>query len=279
MILANAVDTNTAIAVFDAEWQRVINELEKGDLRSISDQLEKSAFLLSLIPMKRPVHEVPVILVTGEIFVRRDGLSRQYLTERLARKGFAVLCSPVSEWIHYSDYWIREIKEEWRRLTWGEKLRFQIRQIMLNRYEKRISGSLFKSGLVHALPADVPTVIRNASPYISYALGGEAVLTVGSAITEIVSEVAGVIAIGPFGCMPNRISESILTEIMTRSDKLNIRSKNNHIGEVLADIKELPFFAIESDGSPFPQLIEAKLEAFCLRAERLHERMMNTHRH
>jgi hypothetical protein len=36
----------------------------------------------------------------------------------------------------------------------------------------------------------------------------------------------------------------------------------------------LPFLAIESDGSPFPQLINAKLESFCLRAERLHHRIM-----
>jgi hypothetical protein len=45
---------------------------------------------------------------------------------------------------------------------------------------------------------------------------------------------------------------------------------------VLTDIDELPFLAIESDGSPFPQLIHAKLETFCLRAERLHQRILNT---
>jgi hypothetical protein len=32
--------------------------------------------------------------------------------------------------------------------------------------------------------------------------------------------------------------------------------------------------AIETDGSAFPQLITAKLEAFMLRAERLHQRML-----
>jgi hypothetical protein len=38
-------------------------------------------------------------------------------------------------------------------------------------------------------------------------------------------------------------------------------------------VSDLPFLAIESDGSPFPQLIHAKLEAFCLQARRLHEQM------
>jgi hypothetical protein len=40
-------------------------------------------------------------------------------------------------------------------------------------------------------------------------------------------------------------------------------------------MEELPFLAIESDGSPFPQLIFAKLEAFCRQALRLHHQMLS----
>ncbi|WP_420208785.1 hypothetical protein [Candidatus Electronema sp. JC] len=32
--------------------------------------------------------------------------------------------------------------------------------------------------------------------------------------------------------------------------------------------------AIETDGNPFPQLIEARMEAFCLQAQRLNEQML-----
>ena len=32
----------------------------------------------------------------------------------------------------------------------------------------------------------------------------------------------------------------------------------------------LPFLSIETDGSVFPQIIEARLETFCLQVERLH---------
>ncbi len=115
--------------------------------------------------------------------------------------------------------------------------------------------------------------INNASPHISPDLAGEAVLTVGGSLTEVVSHSCGVIAIGPFGCMPNRLSESILNETMNREDKLATDPKNRQLRTVLADVEELPFLAIESDGSPFPQLINAKLESFCLCAKRLHERM------
>jgi predicted nucleotide-binding protein (sugar kinase/HSP70/actin superfamily) len=93
-------------------------------------------------------------------------------------------------------------------------------------------------------------------------------------MTEVVSQSCGVIAIGPFGCMPNRLSEAILNETMTSEEKLALEPTNRKLRAVLTDIEQLPFLAIESDGSPFPQLIDAKLETFCLRAERLHERIM-----
>ncbi|MCX5873403.1 MAG: hypothetical protein NTY51_09260, partial [Deltaproteobacteria bacterium] len=38
--------------------------------------------------------------------------------------------------------------------------------------------------------------------------------------------------------------------------------------------RKLPFLAIETDGNAFPQIIEARLEAFSLQAKRLHEKMM-----
>ena len=40
----------------------------------------------------------------GEIYVRRDGFSRQYLVERLAEHGIIVNASPIAEWIYYCDY-------------------------------------------------------------------------------------------------------------------------------------------------------------------------------
>jgi hypothetical protein len=74
--------------------------------------------------------------------------------------------------------------------------------------------------------------------------------------------------------MPNRLSEAILNETMNSCDKLASEPKNKSLRAILTDIDSLPFLAIESDGSPFPQLITAKLETFCLRAERLHQRIM-----
>jgi hypothetical protein len=73
--------------------------------------------------------------------------------------------------------------------------------------------------------------------------------------------------------MPNRMAESILNEVMTVSDKLKAAPGNPRLQETLAGMNDLPFLAIESDGSPFPQIIHAKLDAFCLRARHLHDRL------
>ncbi len=272
MLLADAADTDAAMAAFEAQWRLILDALEKKSLSGLMRQLDASMEQLAAIPLKRPASDVPKILLTGEIFVRRDSLSRRQLTEELAKNGFAVICSPVSEWIRYTDYMLG-IDGFWRPLSTGQKIKFYIRQALMNRYEKRVIGAMARSGLATLEPVHIQTIIDHASPYLSKNLSGEAVLTVGSSLAEVGEKVCGVIAIGPFGCMPNRLSESILSEAMTADAKTALDPKDAKLKSVLAGMADLPFLAIESDGSPFPQLITAKIEAFCQRAQRLHQRM------
>ena len=104
MILVNAKEPKAAIKMFDEEWDIILKKLEKGVFSVLEKKLIQTAERFSRIPLKRPANEVPTISLLGEIFVRRDGLSRQYLTETLAEKGFSTICSPVAEWVLYSDY-------------------------------------------------------------------------------------------------------------------------------------------------------------------------------
>ena len=273
MLLANAVNLESAMELLHEEWQKILKQLEIGDYESLEYQLSQSAERLGSIALKRSPQEVPMVTLAGEIFVRRDALSRQYLTERLAEKGFAAVCSPVAEWVLYCNYMVNSGLNP-DGLSALERIKFKIRSKFQSRYERRIKSILSASGLVHVEPLDMKAIINNASPYISRNLPGEAILTVGGSMAEIVSHSCGVIAICPFGCMPNRLSEAILNETMNTKAKLATDPKNKQLRSILSDIDELPFLAIESDGSPFPQLIDAKLETFCLRAERMHERIM-----
>jgi hypothetical protein len=76
------------------------------------------------------------------------------------------------------------------------------------------------------------------------------------------------ISIGPFACLPTRVIESILTPESKIKD--NRRLDDVPDCQRLQSLVSLPFLSIECDGNPFPQIIEAQLEAFCLQVERLH---------
>ena len=272
MLLANAVNPETAIPIFNDALQNLLRVLSKCSIDDLMTQMAYELKQLNRIPMKRPPEEVPKILMTGEMFVRRDSLSRQKLTRKLAEMGFAVVCSPVTEWIRYSDYMLSR-DGHWQNMPIPQKLNFFFRQKFMDRYENRITSIVSRTGLMSLKPTHLQSVIHTATPYISENLSGEAILTIGSAISEVATNVCGVIAIGPFGCMPNRLSEAILSDAMTRENKLKSAPMEVKLKEILSEIDDLPFLAIESDGSPFPQVIQAKLEAFCQSAQRLHQRM------
>jgi len=123
-------------------------------------------------------------------------------------------------------------------------------------YEQTFKRIMERSGLYTYRLDDVDHLISESRHLINPELTGEAVLTIGTAVTEIVHQYCGVIAIGPFGCMPNRLSEAILSREMGT---------------------ELFFLAIESDGNLFPQVITAKLEVFLMQALRLHKQMMESY--
>jgi len=272
MLLANARQPDAAMALFEQEWDHIRDALAEGDFKRLEKQLDETARRFRKVALKRPVEEVPIVTITGEIFVRRDSLSRQHITENLAEQGFATVCAPIAEWVRYTDYCAQKGLSD-HDLKGMERFRFLVRQKFMVRYEKRIKNLMNRSGLIHAEPIDISAVVDLAAPYISHDLAGEAILTIGSSLAEVATVACGVIAIGPFGCMPNRLSESILNEVMTRSGKLAASPGDDDLKTILADLDDLPFLAIESDGSPFPQLTNAKLETFFLQARRLHERM------
>jgi predicted nucleotide-binding protein (sugar kinase/HSP70/actin superfamily) len=275
MLLANAVNTDAAVKIFNHEWERILNGLESKEFAVLKETITRSAAAFRSIPMKRPVEEVPVISLVGEIFVRRDSLSRQFLIKKLARKGFAVVTSPFAEWIYYINHLVSNGYLKNKPFAM-EKLEAMFRKKFFKKYEKTIKTTFQESGVYHGHMVDIQRIIDVASPFIPLDLTGETVLTVGSALMEIASHACGVIAIGPFGCMPNRIAESILNKTMIYEEKLKADPGNGRFGAGLSDVTHLPFLVIESDGMPFPQIIEAKMEAFLLRAKRLHSQMQQS---
>lgn len=261
-IVTAAKDRQNALELF---WKVRSEMLEgMGSWKEFSKALKKAARDLSVIELKKPINEYPVISLLGEIYVRHDPLARRNLPERLSEQGFIVRVAPVLEWMKYTD-WLNRNNIEGK-----SGLGTIITQGVKSYFEKRIRSILSASGLLHFPGPDVKKIVNTAKPYISEQLTGEAILTVGASLHEIMSPSCGVISIGPFGCMPSRVAESVLSE------KFRTVSAGDKALSILDKDSRLPFLAIETDGNPFPQLIEARLEAFCLQASRLHNRMLNS---
>jgi predicted CoA-substrate-specific enzyme activase len=268
-----AMDREEALQVFERSWANVLSALRTGQSARMQQTLEETALVLSRIPLRSPLRDAPNIALIGEIYVRRDRLSRRGVTDWLAERGFVARIAPINEWVWYIDYMIK--KRLWgRNLTRTRRAGLAIRRFFQNRFEREIKRTLEKSGLYHFEMTDVSRTFAFARKLINPNLRGEALLTVGLALREILDTACGVISIGPFGCMPSRVAEAILTESMTIEGK---RAFTPDADEALfLDGRgPLPFLSIETDGNPFPQLIEARLEAFSLQAARTHVKTLS----
>ncbi len=264
-ILAGANDRKQGLEILHAEHRAILEVIHKG-WPTIAAQLEKSAKALRRIVLKRPYHEIPKLSLVGEIYVRHDPISLQNLIERLAEMGFIVRTAQNSEWIKYVDWLSKEGIEGKQGI--GCWVRRQIKGF----YDIGIRKKLAPSGLFFFEDhVDVESVIKAGKKFISPNVTCESILTIGSALHEILHPACGIISIGPFGCMPSRVAEAILSEKFTTWEKRELTRQDNQDrwGPILASDRKFPFLAIETDGNAFPQVIEARLEAFCLQAKRL----------
>ncbi|MCX7805011.1 MAG: acyl-CoA dehydratase activase-related protein, partial [Planctomycetota bacterium] len=286
---ALAADREAAMREFREVWAGLISRLEKAETYTSSavprtffapldapvrEALREAAARLSRIPLKKPLSEADFVAVVGEIFVRRDGLARQGLSEYLADQGFVVRVAHASEWFKYVDYMIEnrwEKESHVRGLAAG--MMHRLKTWLQDRIEKAVVEDLSASGLLEPVVDDVAEFMEAASPYISPNLTGEAILTVGSAFRETLRRYSGAIALGPFGCMPNRIAEAVLSVTMSEKYKRRLHPRDKRMHEVLKDVPHIPFLAIETDGNPYPSVIRSNLEVFCLRARQAGEAM------
>ncbi len=269
LLLTNALDREHALDIFWKQWQAILQAMEAGAtpadmtkiMAAVSAQLRNA-------PAKRMPSETPTLLLTGEIFVRHDDFSRQFLVDKLAEQGFAVKVSGVCEWIYYTDWC-------YQRNLAGEKpglrgrVTMGLRTAWMKRQERMLKGIMADTKFSNCRLEDVERQIDNVRHLINPELTGEAILTIGAAMTEVPHHYCGVIAIGPFGCMPNRLSEAILSSAMSGRSTTEAAAYGKEEKPPLS-AGGLPFIAIESDGNPFPQIISAKLDVFLAQAERVH---------
>ena len=267
-IITLAENETRALKIFEKSKERIFNILERDSWFKVKDVLKEEAKKLSMIELKENYEDAKKVALTGEIYVRSDEFSRRYLVEKLAEKDIVTKVAPNNEWLYYVDYLLENgiNKPE---PGFIQKFKHRVKGFFQRRIDKTIKSIMSESGLCEYKLTDIDEVVESAEGIISPELTGEAVLTIGGTVDEIIDDVDGVIIIGPFGCMPHRVAESILNSSLEEQKRKNIKNKESE--EILDRFSSLPFLAIEVDGSVFTQVIEARIESFSLQVERINE--------
>lgn len=266
-----AKDRSAALSVLESVWREMLLWFEGKLSVRISTLLDSVALRLKTIPLKCSPDELPVVSLIGEIYVRRDEFSRKDLVDYLEAHGFMVRVAPMAEYLCYGNYVINTGLGE-RQFTLREKMRMRLVARIQEWWENRIKSLLSQSGLYRFEMIEVEKTIESARHLMSENMRGETILTVGLGLREILNDSCGIVSIGPFGCMPSRMSEAMLKKEMNAEGKARLPGWGKRALQY-EEMGSFPFIAVETDGSPFPQLVEANLEAFVLQARRLHERM------
>jgi len=188
------------------------------------------------------------------------------------------LAAHVFEYLAYSDYNVDQ--DYWEnkvdKMSFGQKAEFKVKMFFSRMYERTIKKSLSRSGLYKFEMLDIPKVVEYGSKFFDPRFTGEAFLSVGGFYKDILHSAHGIISIGPFACMQARVAESVIsanTDMNVKRELDKAIDGRSHVPDALSNVEHMPFLAIESDGNPFPQILDARLEVFAIQVERLYKRL------
>ena len=266
-VITLSKDREQGLAVY-AEAEALLEEaIATAGWAGVRKALLAATEMLRSIPVRVPLKQAPKVAIIGEIYVRKDGFSQRYLVDEMAEKGVVALMAPIAEWVYYTNYLAKHGLRGKTNLL--KRLSCSGKAWVMEHYEKAIKDIFVQSGLYDYHLLDIKHLVESVADLINPELTGEAILTLSCALNDIIDRVDGVISIGPFGCMPARIAESMIKQTID-VEKPRITADAELTKQIMAKHPHLPFLSIESDGSPFPPVIVASLESFVLQTKRVH---------
>ena len=274
VILTLAKDKDKALKIFHDEWNKILANLEKKEKISLNARLKKTSMELSKIKLKKPIDEANRVTVTGEMYVRNEPFCRQRIEEKLSELGFITKFTPLMEWHYYIDYiiWKNYANDK---VPFFKRLFFLIKRNIQSSIEKKIKKIFVSSGMYEFDPIDIKSILKTSDSLVDKRLIGDVGITIGVGLRDSLKDSSGIISLGPFACIQTRMAEAILNNNMTVGGKINV-NKDSVFGENINQLDKnmpLPYLAIESDGNPYPQIVEARLEVFALQAKRIGDMM------
>jgi predicted nucleotide-binding protein (sugar kinase/HSP70/actin superfamily) len=206
-----------------------IANVVSGNIFGVIDLLKRASRAFKEIMVER---DMPEVLVVGEIYVRCDPFSNDFVIDHLEKRGIRCRFAPFNEWLEYTDYQDGKITN--------------IADAASKYIQASIQHQLY-AAMAKILHWPSRTTVQDslaaAKPYIRENLSGEAILTIGGPIHEWRSgHIDGAIAVGPLECMPNKIAQNQFHHI---AEKEGLPSLTLHLNGDPVDPEILDNFAYE----------------------------------
>lgn len=187
-------------------------EVMSGRLFGITEILRRAG--QSFAALRGP-GSLPVVELTGEIYVRGVDFSNDMLIEKLEERGLRVHLASKSEWINYCGNFTAQ--KAGRNPVTGGFSRFIRQQI-----EKTAFAVMRENMGWPPLPT-TEAILATAAPYVNPALEGEATLSVGAPLHEWRhGQIDAVVNVGPLECMPSKIAEAQYHHVTEREGLLSL---------------------------------------------------------
>jgi predicted CoA-substrate-specific enzyme activase len=152
----------------------------------------------------------PRIGIVGEIFVRSNHFANDRLIEKLEALGAQVGIPTVEEWFDYIDH------ERIRRYKlhieggWKDWTKQKLTEIVMETTVEPLRREFDKSIELFTRELPMQKIIERGHKYLTPAVEGEAILSMGRAVEYAEQGFDGIVNIIPFGCMPGTIVSLLL---------------------------------------------------------------------
>jgi predicted nucleotide-binding protein (sugar kinase/HSP70/actin superfamily) len=233
--------------VYQRNLQNIINSIEN-NCKNLTGVLKKAAREFKSIPVEN-LGSKPIVIIVGEIFMRDNPFCSNFLVKRMEDLGAETLMAPFAEWVNYST--LRFVRDSRWKGNMKDLLKAKVQLFFQKAVEKKITGSIES---IYKLKSEVEVeeMLENCGDYIHKDYDGDPALAIGTTVLLAEKEIAGVVNILPFTCLPGTINCTV---------SQNLRKNNNG----------LPWENFAYDGHDNIGL-DTRFEAFMHQVREYHER-------
>jgi len=210
---------------FQREWKRFRDSA--ASLDEFTSQLPAFVEHLAELPRTRDPITCPRVVVTGDFFTRFSPFFMDGVRDLYAARGIILRPVDLTDLFLYVTYdGMRETANNWGLKPGGFALAKACTRVLEpdgqeylqqwwgyqsgRKAEQQYREIFMKTGLLVSRPNDVVALFEKSSEHISPRIFGEITPTVGRSLNAEYEGYDGIILIGPFNCLPFRISEAIL---------------------------------------------------------------------